>query len=182
MTDDAAARYARVADTFGARVDEVPEGGWERPAPCEGWVARDVVRHLAEWVPGFFGMMDITIEPPPSVDEDPAATWRAIDSQLRTLLADPDVLGAEHDTPMGRLPLGVVIDRFVTGDILVHTWDLARAVGLDESIDEEFASQMLSGMEPMDEAIRGEHFGPRVEVAADADVVTRLIAFTGRTP
>ena len=24
---------------------------WEAPAPVEGWAARDVVRHLAEWFP-----------------------------------------------------------------------------------------------------------------------------------
>ncbi len=46
-----AQRWRTVADGFGARVDAVPDGGWERPTPCEGWVARDVVAHLVEWIP-----------------------------------------------------------------------------------------------------------------------------------
>jgi len=32
----AGARWARVADGFGARVDGVPAGGWDAAAPCEG--------------------------------------------------------------------------------------------------------------------------------------------------
>lgn len=180
--DDAAARYRRVADTFGARAHEVDD--WDAPAPCEGWVARDVVRHLVEWVPGLFGgMLGIPFEPVPSVDDDPVAAWDDLDRQLRALVDDPDAMAAEHETPMfGTLPLGVIVERLVTGDVLVHTWDLARAAGLDESIDTEIAGQMLAGMEPMDEQIRGEQFGPRVPVSDDADVVTRLIAFTGRQP
>jgi hypothetical protein len=38
-------------------------------------------------------------------------------------------------------------------------------------------------MEPMDAVLRDSgHFGPRVDVPADADEQTRLIAFTGRHP
>ena len=31
----------------------------------------------------------------------------------------------------GEMPLGVAAERFVTGDVLVHTWDLAKATGQD---------------------------------------------------
>jgi hypothetical protein len=38
-------------------------------------------------------------------------------------------------------------------------------------------------MLPMDEALRQSgQYGPRVHVADDADVQTRLLAFIGRTP
>jgi len=38
-------------------------------------------------------------------------------------------------------------------------------------------------MLPFDDALRQSgHYGPRVEVAEDADVQTRLLAFIGRTP
>src|SRR4029450_3742402 len=47
-------RYRRVAGQFTARARQVPEGRWDDPAPCEGWVARDVVRHLVDWMPGLF--------------------------------------------------------------------------------------------------------------------------------
>ena len=75
------------------------------------------------------------------------------------------------------------IATFVLGDVLVHTWDLARAGGLDETLDPDVVHDMLVAMEPLDEMLRASgQYGPRVEVAPDADEQTRLIAFTGRQP
>jgi hypothetical protein len=66
---------------------------------------------------------------------------------------------------------------------VVHTWDLARATGLDETLDADVVHEMLVGMEPLDEMLRASgHYGARVAVAGDADDQTKLIAFTGRTP
>src|SRR6266550_4748991 len=50
---EAADRYRAVAEGFTRRARAVPETAWERPAPCDGWVARDVVGHLVEWIPPF---------------------------------------------------------------------------------------------------------------------------------
>ena len=70
-----------------------------------------------------------------------------------------------------------------TNDILVHTWDLARATGLDETLDPDEVHSLYEGMQPMDEALRQSgHYGPRVPVPDDADEQTKLIAFTGRRP
>jgi uncharacterized protein (TIGR03086 family) len=66
-------------------------------------------------------------------------------------------------------------------DLLVHTWDLARATGQDETLDREEASALLAGIEPWDAALRSSgYYGPRVPVPDDADEQTRLLAFTGR--
>jgi uncharacterized protein (TIGR03086 family) len=177
-------RFETVAAGFTARVEGVPEGGWESPAPCEGWVARDVVRHLAEWAPDFFGeRYGVDFGELPSVDEDPAATWAAMRDTLQAALDDPEVAGKEADGPMGRMSFEQIFAMIALPDVLVHTWDLARATGQDDSLDQTEVAGMLAGMEPMDEAIRGSGmFGPRIAVADDADVQTRLIAFTGRQP
>jgi Mycothiol maleylpyruvate isomerase N-terminal domain len=53
--NDIAERYERVTAQFTARVRAVPEEARENPSPCEGWTARDVVGHLTEWIPAFFG-------------------------------------------------------------------------------------------------------------------------------
>ena len=75
------------------------------------------------------------------------------------------------------------VDRICTYDVLVHTWDLARATGLDETLDPEEVHRYVSGMEEADVAMRQSgHYGPRVPVPDDADQQTRLIAFTGRRP
>jgi Mycothiol maleylpyruvate isomerase N-terminal domain len=48
-----AAEHRRVAAAFTELVHGTPPEAWNNPAPVEGWVARDVVRHLVEWFPAF---------------------------------------------------------------------------------------------------------------------------------
>ena len=178
--------FRRIAADFTARVDGVDPDGWDAEAPCEGWVARDVVRHLVEWVPWWVGEgTDHTVTVTADVDDDPAAAWTELRDQLQALLDRPEAAEETFESEMfgGAMPLGVALERFVTGDVLVHTWDLATATGQDQTIDAEFAAGMYEGMQPMDAMLRQSgHFGPRVDVADDADPVTKLIAFTGRTP
>jgi uncharacterized protein (TIGR03086 family) len=180
---DLSDRYRKVAGQFTQRIQSVPADAWDNPAPCEGWVARDVVRHLVEWVPGFFSASDLRFPKAPSVDEDPAAAWQAVNDTLQSALDDPEIAAHEFEMRMGRVRVDQSIAQFCLGDILVHTWDLARAVGLDESLDATEVHRMFEGMEPMDEMLRQSgQFGPRVDVPADADEQTKLIAFTGRRP
>ena len=179
-----AERYRKVAGQFTQRVTAVPDGAWDQPAPCEGWVARDVVRHLVEWVPGFFrGTLDLELAEAPSVDDDPAGAWVALSDALQAALDDPEVAAREFEMRMGRYRIDDAIATFCIGDILVHTWDLARATGLDETLDATEVHRLYEGMEPIDEMLRQSgQFGPRVDVPADADEQTKLIAFTGRRP
>ena len=83
------------------------------------------------------------------------------------------------------MPLGVAAERFVTGDVLVHTWDLGEGHRPEHaSIDADFAAAHVRGDAPDGRpcSARAATSDPRIEVPADADPVTKLIAFTGRTP
>ena len=153
--------------------------------PCEGWVARDVVRHLIEWFPAFLrGGAGVKLPNGPSVDDDPAAAWTVLSDGVQALLDDP----LTHDKVMsnphiGDMPLDQAVDQFYTSDVFMHTWDLARATGQDERLDPAKCAQLLEGMRGMDEVLRASgHFGPAIEVGPDADVQTRLLAFIGRRP
>ncbi len=113
----------------------------------------------------------------------PPDAWAAARDAVLAGLGDPAIAGTETDTPMGKVTFERTVGMFGVGDVLVHTWDLARATGLDETLDPDEVHRLLTQMEPMDEVMRkGDAFGPKVEVPADADEQTRLIAFTGRTP
>ena len=177
--------HREIAAVFTDRVLGVAPGAWDNPAPCPGWVARDVVRHLVEWMPGFLmsrGFVDLG--PVPSADDDPVAAWTTHRDRVQALLDDPGTSQHDlHDPHLGDMPLDRAIDMFYTGDVFLHTWDLARATGQDERLDPVRCARMLDGMQPMDAALRASgHFGPRVEVPESADVQTRLLAFIGRTP
>ena len=170
-----------IAD-FDVVIDAVDRAdGWDRPTPCEGWVARDVVTHLADWSPF---LLEAVGRNAPDPDDPPVERWRYIAAALVAIMADPAEAATEIETgPPGRMPIAQAIGMFVTGDVLVHTWDLARSLDLEVDLDEATLAQQLAGMEPMDEAIRNSgHFGPRVEVSDDASITARLLAFTGRDP
>jgi uncharacterized protein (TIGR03086 family) len=178
-------RYRRVAAGFTACVHGVPADAWENPAPCEGWTARDVVGHLVEWLPAFFfhGTWQLDVAPLPRVDDDPVAAWDALDRALQAGLADPAVAGSERETPLGRQSFAACLDDIGTNDVFLHTWDLARATGLDETLNSDEVHRVLATMEPYDEVLRQSgQYGPRVAVPDDADEQTKLLAFLGRTP
>jgi uncharacterized protein (TIGR03086 family) len=175
--------YRTIAAGFTERVRGVPEGAWDNPAPCEGWVARDVVRHLVEWFPSFLRAgAGVELPAGPSVDDDPVAAWTTMSDGVQELLDDPATSSQTLSNPhMGEMPLDKAIGMAFTSDVFLHTWDLAHATGQDETLDAERCAAMLAGMEPMDEVLRGSgHYGPRTPVADDADAQTRLLAFIGR--
>ncbi|MEP9363501.1 TIGR03086 family metal-binding protein [Nocardioides sp. CN2-186] len=178
-----AEEHRRVAGEFTLRV--VGASNWDAPAPVEGWVARDVVRHLVEWLPALLeGGAGVLLASGPSVDVDPVGAWRVHCDAVQELLDDPATPSKVLSNPhIGDVPLDQAVSRFYTADVFMHTWDLGRATGQDDTLDAERCAVMLAGMEPMDEMLRASgQYGPRVEVPADADVQTRLMAFIGRDP
>ena len=179
---ETAQRYRKVAVQFTRRVEAVPDGAWDNPSPCEGWLARDVVGHLVDWVPAFLRhYAGVELPPVPPVAEGPVEAWAVLCAAIQQTLEDSETAGREFDSPAGRMTVEQAVAQFVTGDVLVHTWDLARATGLDETLDAEEVHRMVDGMEPYDEAMRASgHYGPRVQVPDDADEQTRLLAFMGR--
>jgi uncharacterized protein (TIGR03086 family) len=168
-------RWTKVADRFNARIEGTED--WSAPAPCEGWVALDVVEHLADWLPGFYAGWGVEF---PQSTGDPVADWLVVDATIRAALVDPEVADRVNDTPMGPKTFAEAIEIFCLSDVLVHTWDLARATGQDEELDADEVHRTYVAMLPADELIRGEHFGPKVPVPDDADEQTKLLAFVGR--
>jgi uncharacterized protein (TIGR03086 family) len=185
MSSGAAQEWREVGGGFTARVDGASPGSWGAPAPVDGWRARDVVRHLVEWFPAFLESgSGLRIEVPTSVDDDPVAAWHELERGVRELLDDPAtptrVLSNPH---LGEVPLDEAVSRFFTADVFMHTWDLARATGQDETLDPERCATMLAGMEPIEDLMRSSgQYGPRFVVPPDADVQTRMLGFIGRDP
>ncbi|MBJ8340608.1 TIGR03086 family protein [Antrihabitans sp. YC3-6] len=178
-----AEEHRAIAATFTDRVEGVTN--WDAPAPPEGWRARDVVRHLVEWFPAFLrGGAGIELASGPSVDDDPVEAWRVHSAAVQGVLDDPATAAKSLRNPnTGDLPVPQAISMFYTADVFMHTWDLARATGQDETLDPQRCATMLAGMEPMDEMLRTSgHYGPRVQVPDDADAQVKLLAFIGRDP
>ena len=156
--------YKMVASSFDAAVRGVTPDKWEAPSPCERWRARDVVAHVVEGHRGVIAAVRGGEPEPLGVEEDPRQAWEEATRAIDEIAGDEAVLAMEIEGPVGKMPAGEIIGRFVTMDLLVHTWDLARAVGADERLDEESVRRAYEALKPMDAMIRQpEVFGPKLE-------------------
>ncbi len=138
---------------------------WDAPTPVPDWAARDVVRHLVEWFPGFIESgSDVRLRRGPSVDDDPVGAWEAQAASVQAVLDDPAAAAGTYSNPhTGELPVDQATDRFYTADVFMHTWDLARSTGQDDALDPATCAQMLAGMKPIEELIRASgQYGPAV--------------------
>jgi uncharacterized protein (TIGR03086 family) len=182
LPSDPAERHRAVAAGFTARVEGTTD--WDAPAPVPGWRARDVVGHLVEWFPAFLSSATgLELERGPAVTDDPVAAWTVHTDAVQRVLDGPDAATPFEHPMVGTMPLPVAVSQFYVSDIFMHTWDLARATGQDEHLDEDTCAEMLAGMEPIDDLLRSSgQYGPRVAVPDDADVQTRLLGFIGRDP
>jgi len=185
VVSENAERYRRVASGFTQRVSAIHGDAWSLPAPCAGWVALDIVRHLVDWVPPFLADgAGVTLVVEPSVDTDPVAAWLSLSDGIQSLLDDPEQAGRSFDhSHVGHHRLDDAVMMFILPDVLIHTWDLARATGLDKTLEADEVVRMFDGIHEVDALLRESgQYGPKIEVAAAADVQTQLIAFLGRRP
>ncbi len=178
---DAADRYRRLSERFAALVAAVPADRWSSPSPCEGWTALDVVRHVVDSHGLFEGLAGRPMELP-EVDPDPLAAFRQVSEVVQADLEDSDRASVAWDGYFGRTTFEEGIDRFLSLDLVVHGWDLARATGGDESVPDDVLDELEAAIAGYGEAARAPGvFGPPVEVPADADRLTRVLALTGRS-
>ncbi|MEU4211049.1 TIGR03086 family metal-binding protein [Streptomyces sp. NPDC026206] len=186
----AAGRMARL-------LDEVPDDRLTAPTPCERYTLGDLIEHVGGLSLAFTAAA-AKAAPAPGSAQGPSgdaarlgADWRTrIPGQL-TALAEAwrDPAAWEGMTEVGgvELPAGVTA-RVALNELIVHGWDIARAVGQSFTGDEEelracmeFVSRFAPaepGRRPAPEGL----FAPAVDVPADAPLLDRVVALTGRDP
>ena len=179
------------SDDFAATVRLVGADQWELPTPCDGWTVRDVVGHvaagcrMAETLAAGGTRNDaITVLGIDHLGDDPVG---AIDAALAAQLdafSRPDVATHVFQHPAGDMP-GAQVQRFRLGDLLVHQWDLARAIGADETLDDELVREVWDGISPMIPMLATSGVfgsGPSGMVTDEAPLQTRLLDAMGRRP
>ena len=174
-------RYRQVSNAFDSAVRSVTPDKWDTQSPCEQWRARDVVAHVVEGHRGVIAAVRGGDSVPLGTDDDPKEAWEEASRAIAEITEDPVAVAKEIDGPTGRMPAGEIIGRFMTMDLLVHTWDLARTVGADERLNEDFVREAYEALKPMDAMIRQPNvFGPKLEPPPGADLQTEFLYFLGR--
>jgi uncharacterized protein (TIGR03086 family) len=185
-----AERYRTRADAFERKVAAVAPEHWSNQSPCEDWKARDVVSHIIDMHGVMLRPLGRQLSQAPSIGNDPLGAYRSARADVEAVLDDPELAATECSTPMGPMTIEQHIDGVVSTDLIVHGWDLARATGLDDTID----PQEVERMWPMAQSIGDEMrtpdafgpgivvFGPEVNVPDDAPLQDRLLGLLGRDP
>jgi uncharacterized protein (TIGR03086 family) len=182
---DAGELHLAVCRRFGSAVRSA-DGKWDRSSPCAGWQASDVLEHV-------IGFHDVLLlrplgRKPERPRDDPQRRWDLTYERLRQALGDKELFERVFEVPTVeknpaiRLDASKLIPR-LTQDVLVHTWDLARAVGADDSLDPAWCAVFLARLPADPNALSASGmFAAPFAVSDEADTQSRLLARLGRDP
>ena len=170
--------WRQTADKWSDVYGEIGDGQWENPTPCAGWTVRDLVDHTLAWQAKGGSLLGAEVAPG---DSD----WERIRASYATLLADRTQLAGTvpefADIPKSNLA------GFLIGDLLIHSWDLARSIEADDTLPPDVVAATMEGLHHVPpDLLRGTNplgqrmMGPAVEVADDATPQEKMLAFTGR--
>jgi len=182
---DVLAAHGDAIGAFDARVRPLADDDWSRPTPDGDWTVRDLVNHVTAeqlWAPELLagrrvedvgGVLDGDV-----LGDDPVDRWVDASVQAREAFLEHDALDRVVHLVAGDASAADYCAQ-LTSDLVVHTWDLARATGADESLDPALVAWALHHAET-----RSTLLGPGLLLSGplddDADDLTRLLALTGR--
>ena len=177
-------RYTRALYGFDAVVRRTSAEAWGNDSPCEGWTAADVVAHnvgMNRMIAGF-----TRGDGAPHADhvpaDDPAASWATSFDELLAALDTEGALQTVAMTPWGELPVEKFLG-FVWVDPVIHTWDLAVAVGQEPVLAADLVELGAARLERAGDSLVGPgRFRAAVDVADGATTLDRFISLSGRTP
>jgi uncharacterized protein (TIGR03086 family) len=189
---DSVTNCRRAVDAARAVVATVRPRDLASPTPCTEWDVRALIAHMTGVSQAFAGALldeegaDAEPEPaetPRSAEDLTAAFARATDAAMRGW-STPGALERTLRLPWGAMPAAMG-ERIFVGDLLMHTWDLAKALGRPYAMDEDLAAAQLETMRRFyDPATRGpgQAFAAAVDCPDDAPAQDRLVALSGRRP
>jgi uncharacterized protein (TIGR03086 family) len=176
-----ATQYEAAHRPLTAVLDAVPAESWTNPSPCEGWSARDVLRHMIETQREFLTGHGIDMGLAPDIDTDPAAAWRDHAKRVAEAISDDAVPAIRYDGHFGPTTVGATLEQFYIWDMLVHRWDIARSVGADDGLSDAELDRIDPGADSFGDALYMDGVcKPGVEAPPDADRKVRLLARLGR--
>jgi uncharacterized protein (TIGR03086 family) len=172
--------FERAATGAVTMAGEVRPAQRDAPTPCAEWDVEALLSHMVGGTGYLLGALGRDAGP---VSTDTASYRAAVDRCLEALRA-PGALDRKCQSPagfewsVGEAAAGTAMDQ------LVHTWDLAVAIGGDRRLDPDCVSTIVAMFLPQMPDIGREAgiVGPAVAVPDDAPAQHRLLAAMGRHP
>ncbi|MQB01292.1 MAG: TIGR03086 family protein [Actinobacteria bacterium] len=180
-------RYRRTLSEFDARVRQVGDDQWGLPTPCTDWNVRQLVNHLVyedRWTAPL--MRGSTLEEVGDrfdgdlLGDRPKDAWSEASREALDSVEEEGALDRSVNLSSGPTPASEYVDQLAS-DHLIHAWDLARAIGADERLDPELVDWLYEQAAPREDELKSYGiYGDKVEVSADSDTQTKLLAVFGR--
>lgn len=167
--------WRTAAAEFDARYQAIAKDQWEASTPCSEWNVHQLVAHAVGTQATFGGVL--------GGDAPADADWKTARAAMDAALSQPGAVdGTVNFPPLGGDVPKVMLLGIATTDLLIHTWDLARAIGANEQLPEDLVAGAHHGLQALPaEAIRlPGRFDPIVDVPDSADAQTKMLAFAGR--
>ncbi|WP_172382670.1 TIGR03086 family metal-binding protein [Streptomyces sp. MNP-20] len=183
-------RHGQAVEQFTDRVHAVRQDQWDAPTPCARWTVRDLVHHLVSeqlWVEPLVRDRATVEEVGDRFDgdllgPDPVVSWDTAAAASRAALGAPGALTGTVHLSYGDTPARAYCAQMTT-DLVVHTWDLARAIGADERLPDALVAAAAREVAPYAaDLARSGLFAAPVEPPPGADAQTELLCLLGRTP
>ncbi len=164
---------------------------WGLETPCEGWSVRDLVHHVVVGnqratylLGGASRERTNALVAGDLLGEDPLRSFdRSLAAQAGAF-AEPGALERTCEIGIGEVP-GRGLLQFRTVDLVVHAWDLARAIGSDETPDPDLVDYLWRDIQPTVPVMGTMGVfgaGPSGTLRADAPVLLKLLDASGRRP
>ena len=171
--------YDAHADRFTAVVEAAGDTDWSSPSPCEGWTAADVLDHVVDTQRDFLDKRGADVGARP--EGTPQEVWAAHRDVVRRVTADDAFVSEEYDGYFGRTTVADTLANFYGFDLLVHRWDLARALGRDVTWDDAELDKIEASLEGFGDALYSDGVcKPALEVPAGASRQERVLGRMGR--
>ena len=179
----------RTTEATGRIVAGVRPDQYDNPTPCAEWAVRDVLSHIIGGNQFFAAVATgeappVPTEPRDLLGDDPAAAYAQGAKLALEAWRAPGTAERIVKMPVGDMPGAFAMGlHFV--DHLVHAWDIAKATGQEDLVDQSLAEAafgLVNGNIGDELRQAGGPFGPAVACDESAPAVERLVAYLGRTP
>ncbi|ANE81909.1 hypothetical protein A7U43_23930 [Mycobacterium adipatum] len=171
--------YDELAEGMAAVIASLRAEHWDRPSPCEGWTARDVLAHLIDSERDYLTGHGLPLPARPDLD-DPAAAWSAHRAAVAELLADGSVAARGFDGHFGPTTVGDALLQFYGFDLIAHRWDLAAVTETPYRFTDRELDTLERSIAGWGEALYLDGVCKRAEIPDRADRQARVLAALGR--
>jgi uncharacterized protein (TIGR03086 family) len=161
---------------------------YDGPTPCPDWDVRQLINHMIGALVMFRDVGADGVADPSLFGRDliGADAVTSFDEAARAAVAAWSAEGKVDGTaklPFGEFPAAFAL-QLPAMDMLVHSWDLAKATGQTLEWDSQLVAETTAFCRATfdNPQFRGTDFAPPIEVGDDASDMDRLVAFLGRQP